>query len=201
MGITKKEAKEQFAQEQNNIKSDRVAEFLPIHIFFHICSTKIPYKTAGKESIASEGDMKKHMKFCLSDLYRKVSAQIRKDLKIKEAENRLKLYKFYIPLITEAISDTIKVDIKKLTLAFNYVAEKHVNKEIMFKESKNQNNEVYKNKIEKNNIENINIDADNVRHKIHKNTGKDEKDKKNINIRVSKRKKLEKSTLYDFNIR
>jgi DNA topoisomerase-6 subunit B len=68
---------------------------------------KIPYKSAGKESIASEGDMKRYMKFCLSDLYRKVSAQIRRDLKIKDAENRLKLYKFYIPLITEAISDSM----------------------------------------------------------------------------------------------
>ena len=53
--------------------------------------------------------MKRYMKFCLSDLYRKVSAQIRRDLKIKDAENRLKLYKFYIPLITEAISDSIRL--------------------------------------------------------------------------------------------
>ena len=62
MGITKKEAKEQFANNQNS-KSDRAVELLPLHIFFHICSTKIPYKSAGKESIASEGEMKKYMKF------------------------------------------------------------------------------------------------------------------------------------------
>ena len=128
MGITKKEAKEQFANAE--IKSDRAVEFLPLHIFFHICSTKIPYKTAGKESIASEGDLKKYMKFCLSDLYRKVSAQIRKELRMKDAQNRLNLYKHYIPLIISAISESIKVDPDKLTGAFNTLAEKHVKGEI-----------------------------------------------------------------------
>jgi DNA topoisomerase-6 subunit B len=128
MGITKKEAKEQFATAE--IKSDRAVEFLPLHIFFHICSTKIPYKTAGKESIASEGDLKKYMKFCLSDLYRKVSAQIRRELRMKDAQNRLNLYKHYIPLIISAISESIKIDPEKLTGAFNVLAEKHVRGEI-----------------------------------------------------------------------
>src|ERR687892_428738 len=124
MGISKKEVKEQFANPES--KSDRAVEFLPIHIFFHICSTKIPYKTAGKESIASEGDLKRYMKACLADLYRKVSAQIRKELRIKEAESRLRLYKHYIPLIISAISESIKVDSEKLSEAFSQLAEKHV---------------------------------------------------------------------------
>lgn len=124
MGISKKEVKEQFANPDS--KSDRAVEFLPIHIFFHICSTKIPYKTAGKESIASEGDLKKYMKACLADLYRKVSAQIRKELRIKEAESRLRLYKHYIPLIINAISESIRVDPDKLSEAFSQLAEKHV---------------------------------------------------------------------------
>jgi DNA topoisomerase VI subunit B len=124
MGISKKEVKEQFANPDS--KSDRAVELLPIHIFFHICSTKIPYKTAGKESIASEGDLKRYMKACLADLYRKVSAQIRKELRIKEAESRLRLYKHYIPLIINAISESIRVDPYKLSEAFSQLAEKHV---------------------------------------------------------------------------
>lgn len=128
MGISKKEVKEQFANP--DAKSDRAVELLPLHIFFHICSTKIPYKTAGKESIASEGDLKRYMKACLSDLYRKVSAQIRKELRMKDAQNRLSLYKYYIPLIVEAISESITVDSKKLEQAFTELAEKHVSGEI-----------------------------------------------------------------------
>ena len=128
MGISKKEVKEQFSNVET--KSDRTVEYLPIHIFFHICSTKIPYKTAGKESIASEGDLKKYMKSCLSDLYRKVSAQIRRELKIKEDENKLRLYKHYIPFIVNAISESIKIDTKKLTNAFQIMAEKYVGGEL-----------------------------------------------------------------------
>ena len=128
MGITKKEAKAQFAN--GEIKSDRAVELLPIHTFFHICSTKIPYKTAGKESIASEGELKKHMKYCLSELYRKVSAQIRKELRMKEAQGRLNLYKYYIPLVVSAISESIRLDAAKLEQAFTELAEKHVKGEI-----------------------------------------------------------------------
>ena len=124
MGISKKEVKEQFANPE--AKSDRAVELLPMHIFFHICSTKIPYKTAGKESIASEGDLKKYMKSCLSELYRKVSAQIRKELRMKEAQSRLNLYKHYIPLIVNAISESINLDSEKLAHAFTELAEKHV---------------------------------------------------------------------------
>lgn len=124
MGITKKDVREQFFNPE--VKSDRAIELLPIHIFFHICSTKIPYKTAGKESIASEGSLKKYMRSCLNDLYKRVSAQIRKEIRIKEAENRLRLYKHYIPLIVDAISESINIDAKKLTAAFTSLVETQV---------------------------------------------------------------------------
>jgi len=70
------------------------------------------------------------MKSCLSDLYRKVSAQIRRELKIKEDENKLRLYKHYIPFIVDAISDSIKIDPKKLSKAFQDLAEKYVSGEL-----------------------------------------------------------------------
>jgi DNA topoisomerase-6 subunit B len=136
MGISKKEVKEQFSNP--DAKSERAVELLPLHIFFHICSTKIPYKTAGKESIASEGELKRYMKACLSDLYRKVSAQIRKELRMKDAQSRLSLYKFYIPLIVNAISESIKVDAEKLEYAFTELAEKHVAGELLTSQQQQQ---------------------------------------------------------------
>jgi DNA topoisomerase-6 subunit B len=129
MGISKKEVKEQFRNIET--RSDRAIDYLPMHIFFHICSTKIPYKTAGKESIAAEGDLKRYMKSCLSDLYRKVSAQIRRELKIKENENKLKLYRHYIPFIVSAISESIKVDVDKLKSAFDLLAESYIGNELL----------------------------------------------------------------------
>jgi len=146
MGISKKEVKEQFANPE--AKGDRAIELLPIHIFFHICSTKIPYKTAGKESIASEGDLKRNMKICLSDLYRKVSAQIRKELRQKEAESRLHLYKYYIPLIVNAICESIKIDANKLSEAFGRLAERHVKGEIIYSQTIRKEDKITGDKIE-----------------------------------------------------
>jgi len=128
MGITKKQAKEQFSTTNKESKRDRVIEVLPIHIFFHICSTKIPYKTAGKESIAAEGELKSYMKSCLSELYRKLSTQIRKELKMKEAENKLKLYKHYLPFIVDAITESLGVKNSKLNESFSMLIEKHLTK-------------------------------------------------------------------------
>ncbi len=130
MGITKKQAKEQFSTTNKESKRDRVIEVLPIHIFFHICSTKIPYKTAGKESIASEGELKSYMKSCLSELYRKLSTQIRKELKMKEAENKMKLYKHYLPFIVEAITESLGVKNPKLGESFSFLIEKHLTKKL-----------------------------------------------------------------------
>ena len=197
MGITRKEAKEQFANDQNS-KSDRAVELLPLHIFFHICSTKIPYKSAGKESIASEGEMKKYMKFCLSDLYRKVSAQIRRDLKIKDAENRLRLYKYYIPLIVDAVSDSIKVDRTKLSEQLVEIAEKHVKKEIIPTEIILKNNDDINHKAKK-----IIVSKANYNNSQNKNPTINQKQSlKNLSKKQGySRKKLEKMTLDDFNRR
>ncbi len=162
MGISKKEVKEQFSNVET--KSDRTVEYLPIHIFFHICSTKIPYKTAGKESIASEGDLKKYMKSCLSDLYRKVSAQIRRELKIKEDENKLRLYKHYIPFIVNAISESIKIDSKKLSKAFQNLSEKYVSGELS-----NITKQIFPNSDQKR------IDPGNKKNTVNNDNGNDNK--------------------------
>lgn len=192
MGISKKEVKEQFANPDS--KSDRAVELLPIHIFFHICSTKIPYKTAGKESIASEGDLKRYMKACLADLYRKVSAQIRKELRIKEAESRLRLYKHYIPLIISAISESIKVDSEKLSEAFSQLAEKHVRGESVDNSKHTKADKITGERIEEEadktkENENEILKQDSTKHTIYASR---EKKKKIKNKTISRKKKSKK---------
>jgi DNA topoisomerase VI subunit B len=74
--------------------------------------------------------LKRYMKACLSDLYRKVSKQIRQEMHLKDAENRLRLYKYYIPLIVTSISESIDVSAENLTNSFLTLVEKHVKKEV-----------------------------------------------------------------------
>ena len=193
MGISKKEVKEQFSHVET--KSDRTVEYLPIHIFFHICSTKIPYKTAGKESIASEGDLKKYMKSCLSDLYRKVSAQIRRELKLKEDENKLRLYKHYIPFIIDAISESIKIDSKKLSIAFQNLAERYVSGEItnitkqIFPDSNQKSNQINdkKNTVNNDNGNENNLNKFDTRANVSKHGNKTKLDKINVHRKITKK--------------
>jgi DNA topoisomerase VI subunit B len=193
MGISKKEVKEQYSHVET--KSDRTVEYLPIHIFFHICSTKIPYKTAGKESIASEGDLKKYMKSCLSDLYRKVSAQIRRELKLKEDENKLRLYKHYIPFIIDAISESIKIDSKKLSIAFQNLAERYVSGELTnitkqiipdSNQKRNQLNDKKKTANNDNGNEN-DLNKYDTRTSISKHGNKTKLDKINVHRKITKK--------------
>ena len=193
MGISKKDVKEQFSHVET--KSDRTVEYLPIHIFFHICSTKIPYKTAGKESIASEGDLKKYMKSCLSDLYRKVSAQIRRELKLKEDENKLRLYKHYIPFIIDAISESIKIDSKKLSIAFQNLAERYVSGELTNITKQiipDSNHKRYQMNDKKNTVNNDNGNENNLkkfdkRTSVSKHGNKTKLDKINIHRKITKK--------------
>ncbi|TLX87260.1 MAG: hypothetical protein E6K97_09080, partial [Thaumarchaeota archaeon] len=193
MGISKKEVKEQYSHVET--KSDRTVEYLPIHIFFHICSTKIPYKTAGKESIASEGDLKKYMKSCLSDLYRKVSAQIRRELKLKEDENKLRLYKHYIPFIIDAISESIKIDSKKLSIAFQNLAERYVSGELInitkqiIPESNQKRNQINdkKNAVNNDNGNENNLNKYDMRTRVSKDGNKTKLDKINVHRKITKK--------------
>jgi DNA topoisomerase-6 subunit B len=193
MGISKKEVKEQYSHVET--KSDRTVEYLPIHIFFHICSTKIPYKTAGKESIASEGDLKKYMKSCLSDLYRKVSAQIRRELKLKEDENKLRLYKHYIPFIIDAISESIKIDSKKLSIAFQNLAERYVSGELTNITKQiipDSNHKRYQVNDKKNTVNNDNGNENNLnkydtRTSVSKHGNKTKLDKINVHRKITKK--------------
>jgi len=192
MGISKKEVKEQYSHVET--KSDRTVEYLPIHIFFHICSTKIPYKTAGKESIASEGDLKKYMKSCLSDLYRKVSAQIRRELKLKEDENKIRLYKHYIPFIVNAISESIKIDSKRLSNAFQNLAEKYVSgeftnitKQIFLNSDQNKNEEKIKKTLVNNGEDGNKLSKFDTRTNILKSSNKIKLTKVEVPRKVAKK--------------
>src|SRR6476660_3297506 len=70
------------------------------------------------------------MKTCISELYRKLSIQIRKELKIKEAENKMKLYKHYLPFIVDAITESLGIKNPQLGESFSFLIEKHLTKKL-----------------------------------------------------------------------
>lgn len=71
----------------------------PLVIASHICSTRIPYKTAGKENVADRREIERELKLALQYLSRKLSAYMSKKGQAEAAKKRANLYSKYMPLI------------------------------------------------------------------------------------------------------
>ena len=73
----------------------------PFIIVSHICSTRIPYKTAGKENVADRPEIERELRLALQFLSRKLAAYMSKRGQAEMAKKRSNLYAKYIPMIAE----------------------------------------------------------------------------------------------------
>jgi DNA topoisomerase-6 subunit B len=90
----------------------------PLVIVSHICSTRIPYKTVGKENVADRPEIEKELRLALLFLARKLSAYMSKRGLAEIEKKRTNLYQKYLPLIaqfaTELAGKNKEPDYKKL---------------------------------------------------------------------------------------
>ncbi len=103
---------ERLRQGSYRIQSDK-----PIAVFIHIASTKIPFKSVGKEAIADVPEIEKEIELALKILFRRFLKYRRKIIKKKEVEKRLKIYERYIHLISKfsgKLADREPADVEKL---------------------------------------------------------------------------------------
>jgi DNA topoisomerase-6 subunit B len=75
----------------------------PLVVMVHLCSTKVPYKSAGKESIADVEDIEKEIKLAIMDVSRKLKVYISLKKKEEEAKKRLITYLKYIPEVSKSL--------------------------------------------------------------------------------------------------
>ena len=73
----------------------------PFIIVSHICSTRIPYKTAGKENVADRPEIERELRLALQFLSRKLAGYMSKRGQAEMAQKRSNLYAKYIPMIAE----------------------------------------------------------------------------------------------------
>ncbi|HJJ23592.1 MAG TPA: DNA topoisomerase VI subunit B [Nitrosopumilus sp.] len=73
----------------------------PFIIVSHICSTRIPYKTAGKENVADRPEIERELRLALQFLSRKLASYMSKRGQAEMAKKRSNLYAKYIPMIAE----------------------------------------------------------------------------------------------------
>ncbi|OYT59788.1 MAG: DNA topoisomerase VI subunit B [Desulfurococcales archaeon ex4484_217_1] len=81
------------------------AEFpAPLVIFVHICSTKVPYKGVGKESIADVPEIEKEIKNAIREAARKLRTYIFRKRKEEELKKKTIVYVKYIPEIASSLA-------------------------------------------------------------------------------------------------
>lgn len=73
----------------------------PFIIVSHICSTRIPYKTAGKENVADRQEIERELRLALQYLSRKLAGYMSKRGQAEAARKRANLYAKYIPMISQ----------------------------------------------------------------------------------------------------
>jgi DNA topoisomerase-6 subunit B len=101
-----------------NWRRYHVSPDMPLAIVVHICSTKVPYKTVGKEFIADRVEVRREIANALREVARQVQLFLSKREHVDRERKRLGVFSKYLPKIaqfsTELAGKKNVPDIEKL---------------------------------------------------------------------------------------
>ncbi len=101
-----------------NWRRYKVSPDMPIAVLVHICSTKIPYKTVGKEFIADRPEVKREILNGIREAARYLQRFLSKREHVEREKKRLSVFSKYLPKIarfsTQLAGREREPDIKKL---------------------------------------------------------------------------------------
>jgi DNA topoisomerase-6 subunit B len=84
-----------------NWRRYKVSPDMPIAIVVHICSTKVPYKTVGKEFIADRPEVRREVANALREAGRQLQRFLSKREHVDREKRRLSVFAKYLPRIAE----------------------------------------------------------------------------------------------------
>jgi DNA topoisomerase-6 subunit B len=101
-----------------NWRRYKVQPDMPIAIVVHICSTKVPYKTVGKEFISDRPEVRREIANALREVARQIQRFLAKKEHVHMEKKRLGIFNKYLPKIAEFATilaqEKKKPDIEKL---------------------------------------------------------------------------------------
>ncbi len=101
-----------------NWRRYKVSSDMPIAVLVHICSTKIPYKTVGKEFIADRPEVKREILNGIREAARYLQRFLSKREHVEREKKRMSVFSKYLPKIarfsTQLAGREKEPDIKKL---------------------------------------------------------------------------------------
>jgi DNA topoisomerase-6 subunit B len=75
-----------------------------VAVLIHICSTKVPYKGVGKESVANVEEIESEVRLLAQELARKLREYIQRKKRVQEARQKLSLFLRYIPEVAASLA-------------------------------------------------------------------------------------------------
>lgn len=87
--------------EQINWRNYKVTADMPVAVVVHICSTKIPYKTVGKEFIADRPEVAREIKNGINSVARKLAIFLTKKISVEHEKRRVDVFARYLPKIAQ----------------------------------------------------------------------------------------------------
>ncbi len=91
--------------EQTNWRNYKVSTDMPVAVVVHICSTKIPYKTVGKEFIADRPEVAREIKNAISSVARKLAIFLTRKISVEHEKRRVDVFARYLPKIAKFSAD------------------------------------------------------------------------------------------------
>jgi DNA topoisomerase VI subunit B len=82
-------------------KRYHVPEDAPVAVITHICSTRIPYKTVGKEYIADRPEIEREIKNAAREALRRLGIFLSKKGSMEAVQRKMNIYAKYLPLIAK----------------------------------------------------------------------------------------------------
>ena len=82
-----------------NWRHYKIAQDVPLAIVVHLCSTKIPYKSVGKEFIADRPEVEREILNSIREVARKLNIFLSKKASIQREKEKFDIYAKYMPKI------------------------------------------------------------------------------------------------------
>ncbi len=74
---------------------------MPIAIVVHLCSTKVPYKTVGKEFLADRAEVRREIANELREVARQLGHFLTRQEHVNSEKKRISIFAKYLPRIAE----------------------------------------------------------------------------------------------------
>jgi len=110
-----------------NWRRYKVSSGMPIAILVHVCSTKVPYKTVGKEFIADRPEVKNEVLNGIREVARQLQLFLSKREHVEKERKRLSVFSKYLPKIakfsTELAKEEKEPNIETLLMSVKKIEE------------------------------------------------------------------------------